>query len=65
MVNEKPKRRNVKDERSDAEFRFGRIRSSDEAAVTAVERRDSVFYTSEIKQPETGGFYRRRKAVRL
>jgi len=63
MVNEKSKRRHVKDESSDAGFRFGRIRSSDEAVVMAVERRDSVIYTSEIKQPEMGGFDERRKAV--
>jgi hypothetical protein len=29
----------------------------------AWERRDSVIYTSEIKQPEMGGFDERRKIV--
>lgn len=29
----------------------------------AAERRDSVIYTSEIEQPEMGGFNERRKAV--
>ena len=38
-------------ENRDAGFGRGRIRSSKEAAVMAVERRDSVIYTSIIKQP--------------
>jgi hypothetical protein len=63
MKSEKSKRRHDKDESSDAKFRFGRIRSSNEAAVMAVERRDSVIYTSKIKQPVMGGFDERRKAV--
>jgi hypothetical protein len=32
-------------------------------AVMAMERRDSVIYTSEIEQPEMGGFNERRKIV--
>jgi hypothetical protein len=63
MVTEKSKRRNVKDESRDAESRYGRIRSSDEVAVMAAERRNSVIYTSEIEQPETGGFNERGKTV--
>ena len=63
MISEKSKRRHDKDESSDARFSCGRIRSSDETAVMAVERRDSVIYTSEIKQPEMGGLNERRKAV--
>lgn len=42
MLSEKSKRRNVKDESSDELVRCGRIRSSDEIAVIAMERRDSV-----------------------
>ena len=64
MKIEKPKlRESVEGESRDAEFGCGRIRSSVEAAVMAVERRGSVIYTSEIKQPEMGGFDERRKIV--
>jgi hypothetical protein len=63
MENEKSKRCNDKDESSDAGCRCGRIRSSEESAVMAEEQRDSVIYTSEIKQPEVGGFNERRKVV--
>lgn len=63
MINEKSKRCNDKDESSDAKCRCGRIRSSEESVVMAVERRDSVVYTSEVKQPEMGGFDERRKVV--
>ena len=63
MLNEKSKQHTVKDETSNVEQRCGRIRSSEENAVMAVERRDSVICTSEIKQPEMGGFNERRKAV--
>ena len=52
-----------KDESRDAKLGCGRIRSSEEAAVTAVERRDSVIYTSEIEQPEMGGFDEGREIV--
>jgi hypothetical protein len=45
------------------EFRCGRIRSSDEGAVMAAERRGSVIQNSLIEQPEMGGFYERRKTV--
>ncbi len=41
MVSEKSKRRHDKDESSDARLSCGRIRSSDETAVIAAERRDS------------------------
>ena len=41
-------------ESRDAKPGCGRIRSSEETAVMAVERRDSVVYTSEIEQPENG-----------
>jgi hypothetical protein len=51
MISEKSKVSNDKDESSEAEDRRGRIHSSEEAAVMAVERRDSVIYTSEIRQP--------------
>jgi len=51
------------DESRDARLGCGRIRSSVEAAVMAVERRDSVIYTSEIEQPEMGGLNERRKIV--
>jgi hypothetical protein len=51
------------DESRDAKLGCGRIHSSEEAAVMAVERRDSVIYTSEIRQPEVGGFNERRKIV--
>jgi hypothetical protein len=61
----KYKRRNVKDESKEVWFVSGIILSSDGAAVMAVERRNSVIYTSEMKQPEMGGFDERRKAVRL
>ena len=63
MISEKSKRYNDKDESSNVQFRCGRIRSSDESAVMAPEQRDSVIYTSEIKQPEMGGFNERRKVV--
>ena len=53
----------VKDESREARLGYGRIRISVEAAVMVVERRDSVIYTSEIKQPEMGGFDERRKIV--
>ena len=46
MLSEKPKRWIDKGESSDADHRCGRIRSSDEATVMVVERRDSVIYTS-------------------
>jgi len=55
--------RPVKSESREAKSGCGRIRSSDETAVMAVERRDSVIYTSEIKQPEMGGFNERREIV--
>lgn len=63
MISEKSKRRHDKDESSDARLSCGRIHSSEETAVMAVERRDSVICTSEIEQPEMGGFDERRKAV--
>lgn len=63
MVSEKSKRYTDKDESSDAGSRCGRIRSSEEFAVMAEERRDSVIYTSKVKQPEVGGFNGRREAV--
>ena len=63
MLNEKSKQHTVKDESSNVEQRCGRIRSSEENAVMAGERRDSVIYTSEIEQPEMGGFNERRKVV--
>lgn len=63
MLSEKSKRWNVKDESSDEPVRCGRIRSSDEIVVMTMERRDSVIYTLEIKQPAMGGFYERRKVV--
>ena len=50
-------------ESRDAKLGRGRIRSSVEAAVMAVERRDSVIYTSKIEQPEMGGFNERSKIV--
>lgn len=63
MVNEKSKRSTVKDESSDEPAKCGRTRSSEEIAVMAMERRDSVIYTLEVKQPAMGGFYERRKVV--
>ena len=64
MIIEKPKLgRPDEGESRDAKFGCGRIRSSGETAVMAVERRDSVIYTSEIKQPAMGGFSERRKIV--
>lgn len=63
MVSEKSKQRNVEDESSDEEQRCGRIHSSEETTVMVVERRDSVIYTSNIEQPEMGGFNGRRKVV--
>ena len=63
MRNEKLKRCTDKSESSDAGSRCGRLGSSDESAVMAEERRESVIYTSEIKQPEMGGFNERRKVV--
>ena len=51
------------DESREAKLGCGRIHSSEETVVMAVERRDSVVYTSEIKQPEMGGFSERRKIV--
>lgn len=51
MLSEKSKRETDKDESSDGGRRCGRVRSSDEAPVMGVEQRDSVIYTSEIKQP--------------
>ena len=64
MIIEKPKLgRPDEGESRDAKPGCGRVRSSDEAAVMAVERRDSVIYTLEIEQPEMGGFDGRRKIV--
>lgn len=60
---EKPKRLNDKGESRDAGHRRGRIRSSEDAAVMAAERRNSVIYTSRVKQPEMGGFDEGRKVV--
>jgi hypothetical protein len=51
------------DESRDAKLGCGRIRSSEESAVMAAERRDSVIYTSVIEQPEMGGLDERRKIV--
>lgn len=42
MLNEKSKRGIDKDESSEVEWRCGRIRSSEEVAVMAMERRNSV-----------------------
>ena len=63
MPSEKSKRHNVKDESSEEQVRCGRVRSSYEIIVMMMEQRDSVVYTSEIKQPLMGGFYERRKVV--
>ena len=64
MIIEKSKQEEPdEDESRDAKPGCERIRSSEEAAVMAVERRDSVIYTSEIEQPEMGGFDERRKIV--
>lgn len=52
-----------KGESSDGGGWCGRIRSSDEASVMEGERRDSVVYTSGLKQPATGGLDERRKVV--
>jgi hypothetical protein len=52
-----------KGESRDAAAGCGRTRSSEEAAVMAVERRGSAIYTSEVKQPEMGGFDGKRKIV--
>jgi hypothetical protein len=55
MAIEKSKREGPdEDESRDAKSGCGRIRNSEETAVIAVERRDSVIYTSEIEQPENG-----------
>lgn len=51
MQSEKSKRQNVKDESSEEQFRCGRVRSSEEVVVMTMEQRDSVIYTSRIKQP--------------
>ena len=48
MTSEKSKRKHDEDESSEARHRCGWIRSSDEAAVMAVERRDPVILTSEL-----------------
>jgi len=63
MISEKSKRWTDKDESSNGQFRCGRVRSSDETAVMALEQRDTVIYTSEIGQPAMGGFCGRRKVV--
>ena len=64
MTIEKPKLgRPDEGESRDAIPGCGRIRSSEETAVMAVERRDSVIYTSDIKQPEMGGFNGKREIV--
>ncbi len=63
MQSEKTKQRNVEDESSDQDQRCGRIHSSEEIAVMAVERRNSVIFTTNIKQPEMGGFDEGRKVV--
>ena len=64
MIIEKSKLgRPDEDESREAKCGRGRIHSSVEPAVMAVERRGSVIYTSEIKQPEMGGFNERRKIV--
>jgi len=55
MIIEKSKLQETdKGESREAKTRCGRIHSSEESAVMAVERRGSVIYTSEIKQPEYG-----------
>ena len=46
-------------------WRCGRIRSSVEASVMEVERRDSVICTSEIQQPEMGGFMKEGKSFEI
>jgi len=63
MLSEKSKRGNDKDKRSNVGYRCERIHSSVEAAVMAVERRDSVIYNSNVRQPEIGGFNGGRKVV--
>jgi hypothetical protein len=64
MEIEKSKRgKPCEDENRDAVPCCGRIRSSDEAAVMAVKRRDSVIYTLGTYQPEMGGISERRKIV--
>jgi hypothetical protein len=52
-----------KGESREAKLGCGRIRTSVETAVMAAEQRDSVIYTSDIKQPEMGGLNERRKIV--
>ena len=63
MQIEKSKRLKDEGESRDAEHRGGRIRSSEDFAVMAKERRNSVICTSKIRQPEMGGFNERRKVV--
>ena len=64
MITEKSKLGRLdKGESRDARPGCGRICSSNETFVMAVERRDSIVYTSRIKQPEMGGFNERRKIV--
>jgi len=64
MLIEKSKQgRPDKGESRETKLGCGRIRSSVETAVMAEEQRDSVIYTSDIKQPEMGGLNERRKIV--
>jgi len=51
MKREKSKGTHHKDESTDADHRDGGICSSDETAVMAAERRDSVIATLRIGQP--------------
>jgi hypothetical protein len=64
MTIEKPKREEPgKGESREAKPGCGRTRSSEEAAVMAVERRGSVIYTFDIEQPEMGGINGKREIV--
>jgi len=65
MLSEKSKRQIGKGESSDGNRRCGRVRSSVEASVMEVERRDSVIYTSEVQQPEMGGFMKEGKSFEI
>ena len=52
-------------ESKEAESGYERICSSDETAVMAIERRDSIIYTSIIKQPEMGDFMQKENRLRF
>ncbi|MEI2658350.1 MAG: hypothetical protein V9G16_14805 [Nitrosomonas sp.] len=57
MLREKHKEKHSKCESTDAEYRDGATRSSEEGTVMVLERRSCPIWLGAIKQLGTGGFY--------